>query len=291
MLNLTGKRGPPSVSSKFSTGTSRAPSAVDSSIARSSRLVPPAPPRLSPRFTSRSRTSEHFNWSASEDVERFELEQVNNAPACNPAPTHSSRPERHQRDDPFASIEPSRVYEYNEEDEPRHSTEAALADLFDDGFFIEASSAKSGNGGTRALGPDDPDYDPWNPPADAENLWEGYDTPRLELPTKVKKNGEWTCPRHGSLCSPGICKERAKFERDERMRNDREKWEEERVQRETRGRGKSNRGKAAVTGEWRSSPPHLGNSSSTTTATTATTSNSDNGSDSDTSRNQGIVFP
>jgi hypothetical protein len=177
-----------------------------------------------------------------------------------------------------------------------------MADLFDDGFMAEASSARSGDGGTRALGPADPDYDPYNSPAEPVNLWEGYDTPRLELPTKVKKNGEWTCSQHGSICTPGICKERAKFERDDRMRNNREKWEDEKVPRGTRGkRGRPRKGtRAAVTGEWRSSPPHLGgNSSSTTTATTATTttatsnSTSNNGSDSDTadtSRNQGTAF-
>jgi hypothetical protein len=271
---------------------------VGSSIARSSRLggVPPAPPGLAPRLTSHSRISEHFNWSANEDVERLQLELVNNASVYTPARTHSSRPLQRQLDDPLASIEPSRLYEYNEGDEPRHSTEAAMTDLLDDGFFIEAPSAGSGSGVNRALGPDDPDYDPWNPPAEPVNLWEGYDTPRLELPTKVKKNGEWTCAQHGSLCTPGICKERAKFEHDDRMRNNREKWEDERVPRPRGKRGRPRKGtRAAVTGEWRSSPPHLGgNSSSTTTATTATsTSNSHNGSDSDTadtSRNQGTVF-
>jgi hypothetical protein len=295
MLYFTGK--PPFDSLRPSVGASRAPSAVGSSISRSSRGAPPAFPRLGRRLASPSRTSEHFNWGASEGlgegVEHPELEQVNNAPAYTPAPTHFSRPERRQLDELLGSIEPSRVYEYTEEDEPRHSTEAAMADLFDDGFFVEAPSAAPGGGGTSAPGPDDPDYDPRNPPAEAENLWEGYDTPRLELPTKVKKNGEWTCPQHGSTCTPGICKERAKFERDERMRNNREKWEDERVPRGKRGRRKKGT-KAAVTGEWRSSPPHLrGNSSSTATTTTATTSNSNNESDddtADTSRDPGTVF-
>jgi hypothetical protein len=46
-------------------------------------------------------------------------------------------------------------------------------DLFDDGFFTEASPVKNDSGGTRVLGPDNDDYDPWNPPAGTENLWEG----------------------------------------------------------------------------------------------------------------------
>ena len=227
------------------------------------------------------------------NVERFELKPITDPPIRTPGPSHSSLPERRQIDDPLGSIEPSRVYDYNEEDEPRHSTEAALTDLFEDGFFVEASSAKNGCGETTALGPDDPNYDPWNPPGDApENLWEGYDTPQLELPTKIKKNGDWTCPLHGPLCIPGICKERARFERDERMRNNREKWEEEKIERETPGKRRGRRKKGtkvgAVTGE---GPPDLrGNSSSATTATTTTGSSTDNGSDSDTSRNQGTVF-
>jgi len=159
-----------------------------------------------------------------------------------------------------------------------------MLDLFDDYSFPEAAPVGSGSGGTRPLGPDDPDYYPWNPPASGQsrastavNLWEGYDAPRLEPPTKVKKKGEWTCPQHGSLCSPGICKERARVERDERMRKEREKWEEEKKHREFRRakeQQKRERKKAGAMGEgegeWSSS--------------------SSSGSDSDTSHNQGTVF-
>ena len=240
---------------------------------------------------SQSRTSEPFDWS--KDVEQFELERINGPPASTSAPSFSSHPAPRQLYDPHSPIEPSRVYDYDEEDQPRHSTVAAMTDLFDDGFFAEVPSVRSGNGGARAPGPDDPDYDPWNPPAGTENLWEGYDTPRLEPPTKVQKNGEWTCPQHGSLCSPGICKERGRVERDKRMRDEREKREEERTQRETRrARGQFKREKkATVTGEGKGErrlrPTHLrGNSS-----TSSSNSSSNNGSDSsDTSRNQGTVF-
>jgi hypothetical protein len=96
---------------------------------------------------------------------------------------------------------------------------------------------------------------PWNLPPEATarptiNLpeagdpvapWAGYDALRLVPPTKVKKMSEWVCPQHGLLCSPGICKERARLERDERMRIEREKWEEQRIQREARRAKKKER--------------------------------------------------
>ena len=112
---------------------------------------------------------------------------------------------------------------------------------------------------------DAPEYDRWNPPAgDAVNLWEGYGV--SVPPTKVMKKGEWTCPHHGSRCSPGICKERARFKRDERMRK----------KAEAMGKGES---------EWRSPPLHLcRNASGSASAST------NSGSDSDISHKQGTVF-
>jgi hypothetical protein len=120
-----------------------------------------------------------------------------------------------------------------------------MSDIFENDPYLAPPSARSGRGGTRPPGIDDPDYDPWNAPAEAAEPaidqpeavdpaapWAEYDAPRLEPPTKVKKKGQWTCPQHGPLCNPGICKERARFEYDERMRTKREEWEEERIQRE-----------------------------------------------------------
>ena len=151
------------------------------------------------------------------------------------------------------------------------------------------------------MGLDDPDSDPWNPPADAPAPasyqsevgdvtppWDDYAKPWQEPPTRVKKKGEWTCPQHGPLCNPGICKERARVERDERMRNEREKWEEEKRQREARrarDQLKRERKKAEAMGEgeseWRERPPLLrGNVSGS----------SSSGSDNDISHNQGTVF-
>ena len=72
---------------------------------------------------------------------------------------------------------------------------------------------------------------------EADILWDNYDAPRWEPPTKViiKGGEEWICPEHGSICKPGICKARARFEaerrrekeRDERLeakRRRQEKW-------------------------------------------------------------------
>jgi hypothetical protein len=168
----------------------------------------------------------------------------------------------------------------NEEDQTRHSKVVTLSDF------------------------DDPDYDPWNPPTDAVapacdqyragsavNLWEGYDA--SGPPTKVTKKGEWTCPRHGSLCSPGICEERARFKRDKRMKNAREKWEEERRQREAqkamdqpiRGRKKAEAmGEGEGESEWRSPPLRLCRNASSGTSTSTSS-----GLDSDNSHKQGTV--
>ncbi len=238
--------------------------------------------------------SGHFDWS--EDVENFEAEQRNKLP---PAPSVSSDPARRPPYDPEGPIEPSREYDYNEEDKPRHSRAAALADIYDgdddddDYSLPNAASVRSGGGGTRALRHDHPDYNPWNAPADEEvapmtddqsqdggesNEWVDYTRPRQEKPTKVQKRGEWTCSKHGPLCNPGICKERARFERDTRMREEREGWEKERKEREFRrakDQQKKERKKAEATGE----RPRSGSSSS---------SNSGSGSESDTSR-EGIV--
>jgi hypothetical protein len=161
-----------------------------------------------------------------------------------------------------------------------------MSDIFEDEFVPPPTSVRNGGGGgggTRPPGLDDPDYDPWNPPADdvappasdqseagdPATLWEGYDAPRMEPPTKMKKKGEWECSQHGSLCSPGICKERARFERDQRMQKEREKWEEEKKQREFR------RAKAQHKKENKKA--------------SSSSSSSGSGSDSDTSRDQGIV--
>jgi hypothetical protein len=106
--------------------------------------------------------------------------------------------------------------------------------------------------------------------------WAGYDALRLVPPIKVKKMSEWVCPQHGLLCSPGICKERARLERDEQMRIEREKWEEQKIQHEARRAKKEERegrrekeAEAMGIGE-QQRPPHLrggSNRSGTDTST------------------------
>ncbi|KAH9018784.1 hypothetical protein EDB83DRAFT_173208 [Lactarius deliciosus] len=238
------KRSPPCIASVASGVTSGAPSTIGSSSARSSRAAAaPPPPSLGPVPSSQSPTPGRFDWS--EDVERFESEQINNPPARSPAPSVSTGPVRRQPYDPDGPIEPSRAYDYTEEDQPRHSTVAAMSDIFEDSLAPIATPIRSGRGGTKPLGIDDPDYDPWNPPAevaapaddqsqvgDAETVWDDYARPQQELPTKVKKKGTWDCPTHGPLCNPGICKERARYERDERMREENEKQDREKRARE-----------------------------------------------------------
>ena len=254
----TGKRGgPPSVASSVaSAGTSRAPSSVGSKSAWA-RGPPRGGPQgrgPTPAASQQSRTSDRFDWS--EDVERFEIEQRNNPPARSQAPSQSSNPARRAPYDPDGPPEPSRVYEYTEEDQPRYSTAAAMTDILGGDPPPRPPAPPSVRGGrgaaARPPGIDDPDYDPWNDPAPADtagsstvdeqppqpddpaNPWADYTAPRLELPTKIQKRGTWTCSQHGALCSPGICKERAKYEAAERMRIKREGWEKDRIEREAR---------------------------------------------------------
>jgi hypothetical protein len=239
LTDVTGNRGPPSVTSvATSAATSRAPSTTGSSNVWSSRGSARAPP-----LPSLSQTSGHFDWS--EDVENFER---NNPPVRSPAPTD---PRRRQPYDPEGPVEPSRNYEYTEEDQPRASTVAAMSDIFadDDDPAPSTPSVRGGRrGGTRPPGLEDPDYNPWadaddypEPPAidhleirDPAAPWEGYDKPRQEPPTKVQKKGEWTCTLHGPLCKPGICEEYAWEQRVKWEREQREKREEEKRNNELR---------------------------------------------------------
>ena len=123
------------------------------------------------------------------------------------------------------------------------------------------------------------------------NLWEGYNAPPLE-PPKPKKHGEWTCPQHGSRCSPGICKEYASVERDKRLRDAREKREEVGRQRDAqkaRDKPKGGRKKAEAMGEGESEGrAHLPPLCSDASSGTSTASSGE--SDSDKSNKQGTAF-
>jgi hypothetical protein len=77
---------------------------------------------------------------------------------------------------------------------------------------------------------------------EVEDPWDGYGARRTwEPPTKVPiKGGEaWICPAHGSTCSPGICKARA---REEAMR----RWEKEHEERLEAKRKREERWKKAA---------------------------------------------
>ncbi|KAH9174357.1 hypothetical protein EDB89DRAFT_566662 [Lactarius sanguifluus] len=162
-----------------------------------------------------------------------------------------------------------------------------MSDIFEDSLAPIAAPVRSGRGGTKPLGIDDPDYDPWNPPAevaapaddqsqvcDAETVWDDYAKPQRELPTKVKKKGTWDCPQHGPLCNPGICKERARYERDERTREDNEKED-----RKKRAREFKNAKKQYEKEENKKAEAASGNATSS--------SSSNNGSDDDSSHDRG----
>lgn len=94
-----------------------------------------------------------------------------------------------------------------------------------------------------------------------DNPWDEYDAPRQDPPTRVKRKGEdiWFCPQHGPLCTPGICKARARVERDERWQKEREEREEnKRRWKERRGRRLRRRpdGREVPRGD---QPAHLAN--------------------------------
>ncbi|KAI9441831.1 hypothetical protein H4582DRAFT_1420631 [Lactarius indigo] len=272
------KRVPPSIGAV----TSRAPSTAGSSCARSSRVVaaPPTSQGLPPGVASQSRAHRG---------------KINNPPARSPASSVSTGPASRRPYDPDGPIEPSRAYDYNEEDEPRYSTAAAMSDIIDDEPASIVISLRSGSGRTRPSDLDDPECVPGNLPAeaaapasdhpqasDAVAVWDDYTKPReKELP----KKGEWECSQHGPVCSPGICKERARFEREKRESVRRKKWDAEKKLRDERREKalKKKRKQAGTTGGGeRELPPHLpGN---------APSNNSNNGPDNDPPHDRGTVF-
>ncbi|KAH9018393.1 hypothetical protein EDB85DRAFT_618061 [Lactarius pseudohatsudake] len=199
--------------------------------------------------------------------------------------------------DPDGPIEPARGYDYNEEDQPRHSTVAAMSDIIEDEPGSIATSVGSGSGGTRPLGLDDPECVPCSPPAeaavpvsdqsqagDAATMWKDYAKPR-----ERELKGEWYCPQHGPLCKPGICKERARVAREKRQSDERTKREEDKKLRDARKeKAQQKRGKKAEAmgqGEsGRELPPHLPRN-----ALGGSSSNNNSGSNNDSSHGRGTV--
>lgn len=219
-----GIRGPPSTTSTSITSppASRAPSTIGSgqgSRAHSAR-APANPPSLSMEY-------QRFDWAA--DCDRYETEQDSepatpsaSSPSFNPSSGVYKAPPR-RAPDPEGPIDPDQEYEYKD-DRPKRSISVAMNEVFDSD--IELPPATWGicdNGMTE----DDPA--PWN----------GYDATRWEDPTKIPRIGpdreEWKCPDHGPMCNPGICKERARIERERReLKVHEERMERKRVRDEKR---------------------------------------------------------
>jgi hypothetical protein len=145
----------------------------------------------------------------------------------------------------------------------------------------------------------DRDHDPWN----------GYAAPKWEPPTKINRIKEkdsegrkdievWKCPQHGPTCNPGICKERARVERDRRWEEERKKREDDKKKRqEERERNRLKKERKLARAEGREPevtydpPPHFGNhqrwGSNDSDSDSSSTSND---SDRDGSRNQGALI-
>lgn len=205
--------GPPSVASLASPPGSRAPSTIDSRHGSRSRSsngpagLPAKPPGLDLQY-------ERFDWG--EEVDAFEAERDDeptrsaSSVSGNFGPRGLNAPDRYVPD-PEGPVDPNQDYEYDDDNRPKRSIVAAMKEAFDGDSDDEL---------THDWGRDPGEV------VDDRNPWNGYDAPRWEPPTKINRKGgeEWKCPDHGPLCNPGICKERARVERERRE----QKWREER---------------------------------------------------------------
>ena len=280
-----GSRGPPSATSIMSPPPSRAPSTISSGwgsrahSARGSAGPPAKPPGLALQY-------EHYDWA--DEVDRYEAAQgdepttpsANNA-SFNLGPDGYNTPRRYVPD-PEGPIDPDQDYEYEDEDRPKRSTAQAMKD------FSNSLDDEPTQDWTRAdwEAVYDRDHDPWN----------GYAAPKWEPPTKTnRKGGEvWKCPQHGPTCNPGICKERARVERDRRWEEERMKREDDKKKRqEKRERETQRKERKLARAEGREPevtydpPPHFGNGRRRGSNNSDSTSND---SDRDGSRNQGALL-
>ena len=205
-----GSRGPPSTASTSiaSPPASRAPSTIGSGRGSRTHSVraPAKPPGLTMEY-------QRFNWA--DDLDRYEEEQ-DDEPATLPANSSSinlgsgvHKTPRRGAPDPEGPIDPDQDYEYQDDDKPKRSISVAMKDVFDG-----AENAEDLPPATWGL-------DHGIEPNDDPEPWIGYDAPKWEAPTKINRKGpereEWQCPDHGPMCNPGICKERARIERERRQ--------------------------------------------------------------------------
>jgi hypothetical protein len=146
---------------------------------------------------------------------------------------------RHRRQDPYATVRSRKVYAHEDEDAPRLSTAAALAELFD--VVPLATSVRNGG----AVSDTDqgavshgviPACDQARADSEAESEegpWDTYYLQQMDQISVKKKGAEvWICPEHGESCSPGICAVRGRVEREARWAKEREEREEARRKRQ-----------------------------------------------------------
>jgi hypothetical protein len=144
-----------------------------------------------------------------------------------------------RRPDPYATVRARKVYNHEDEDAPRLSTAAALAELFDvvplaasvrdDGTVSDVDQGAVSHGVI-------PAYDQALADSEAESEegpWDTYYLQQMDQISVKKKGAEvWICPEHGESCSPGICAVRGRVERDVRWAKEQEEREEARRKRQ-----------------------------------------------------------
>lgn len=253
-----GPKAPSTISSSFTLSSStngssyvgsRAPSALGVTTAAAPPPSTSSIPARSPGSVSAQsplslQQYESFDWS--DEVDRGFEAQQGDVPTSPQSASTARAPVRHtapprRAPEPAGAIDPSRDYEYDEDDVPKRSTSDAMKDIFHGAPKVAASVE---NAGLHNLEEEEEegledDYLAWNYPhavdaspagdeVDIKNPWDGYDAPRMEPPVKVNiKGGEkWICPEHGSTCSPGICKARAYVEHMRRKEKERDERQE-----------------------------------------------------------------
>ena len=218
--HFLGGRGPPSTASTGikSPPASRAPSTIGGSQGgrANSTRAPAKPPSLTMEY-------QRFNWA--DDLE----EEQDDQPATPSASGSSinlgsgvSKTPRRGAPDPEGPLDPDQDYEYQDDDKPKRSISEAMKAAF-------ANTANADNLPPATWGVEDGIKDDPEP-------WIGYAAPKWEAPTKINRKGpdreEWKCPDHGPMCNPGICKERARIERERRWLKEHEERQEKKRERD-----------------------------------------------------------
>jgi hypothetical protein len=144
-----------------------------------------------------------------------------------------------RRPDLYATVRARQVYNHADEDAPRLSTAAALAELFDvvplaasvrdDGTVSDIDQGAVSHGVIPACDQARADSEAES----EEGPWDTYYLQKMDQISVKNKGAEvWICPEHGQSCSPGICAVRGRVERDARWEKEREEREEARRKRQ-----------------------------------------------------------